>query len=462
MISSKEIRHNLLEMYSKIEAIRNHDNLKTSKALESLKKELDQIRKNESDQIKKKLHNLVINLSSIREKEQCGIRKRLQGLSYNLSLIRNKEVDDCRRELQSLSVNLSLIRRKEFSFMKVFGLENNELVHSCVLAWLLDPLESHNLGSLFVERFLLKMGLKVDEFDFSKFHVEREISSDKSRLDIRIFDSNGKFQCIIENKIWSSEGNDQTKRLYSDFHGKSYERELFIFLTLNKKQPDDKHFVMMNYEQILQILAELWEVSVGDTRFLIKHYSNTLERLIMAEKFEGFSERTQLYYQYYKDTTEVNKAFIKDRELLLKTLEAAVKETKWWDENVWKLQRGGGDIDLWKDSWRLNKDEGLYIQLYMYTESPGFAIRIWGEPSAFATKLMPIFKKLIDKKYPGKMAAGLIKRFTSGVSRFLEKEIIFSLTEKTQLKKMLENLDNIIELFDETMIKSINELKQNK
>ena len=59
------------------------------------------------------------------------------------------------------------------------------------------------------------------------------------------------------------------------------------------------------------------------------------------------------------------------------------------------------------------------------------------------------------------MAAGLIKRFGSGVSRFLEKEIRFSPTEKTQIKKIVENLDKVIKLFDEAMIKSINELKQN-
>ena len=36
----------------------------------------------------------------------------------------------------------------------------------------------------------------------------------------------------------------------------------------------------------------------------------------MSEKFEGFSEKTQLYYQYYKYTNEIKKAFEKDRKLL--------------------------------------------------------------------------------------------------------------------------------------------------
>jgi len=251
MIDSNEIRSNLFQMKSQIEAIRAHEIVRTARALENLKKELVKIKKRELEQTREKLHDLALEISSI--------------------------------------------ERKEFSFMKIFGLEHDELVHSSFLAWLFDPLESHDLGSLFVKRFLEGTGLKIEELDFSALQVETEKSSDKSRLDIRIFDSCGKFQCIIENKIWSSEGVDQTTRLYNDFHDEGYEKELFIFLTLDQKsKPKNEHFFSINYEHVLQILTELLDVAEGDTRFLIKHYSNTLERLIMSEKFEGFSERTQL------------------------------------------------------------------------------------------------------------------------------------------------------------------------
>jgi len=404
-------------MQSKIEAIRANEIVKTARALENLKKELVKIRKKELERTREKLHGL--------------------------------------------SLEISLIERKEFSFMKIFGLEDNELVHSSFLAWLLDPLESHDLGSLFIRRFLERAGLKIEELDFSTLQVETEKSSDKSRLDIRIFDSCRKFQCIIENKIWSSEGVDQTPRLFNDFHDEGYEKELFIFLTLDQKsKPKNAHFISINYEHVLRILAELLDVAEGDTRFLIKHYSNTLERLIVSEKFEGFSERTRLYYQYFKETYEIKKAFEKDRKLLFDTLEVAIKENRWWDENSWELQRSGGDIRIWKDSWRLNKGEGIYFQLYMYITELGFAIRIYGEPSEFAAKFMPIFKRLVNQKYPEKMPGGLRKTFGTGVSRFLEKEIRFSPTEKMQIKKILESLNEIIGLFDDTIKKGIDELKK--
>jgi len=396
----------------------------------------------------------------IRAHEIVKTGQALKNLRKKLGKIGQKELEETRANLRSLAVEMSSVEKKEFSFMKIFGLEHDELVHSSFLVWLLDPLESHALGSFFVKSLLERTELEIEELDFSKLQVEKEISGDKSRLDIRVFDSCGKFQCVIENKIWSSEGADQTTRLYNDFHDEAYEKELFIFLTLNQKKPKNQHFISIDYEQVLAILTKLLDVAEGDTRFLIKHYSNTLERLIMSEKFEGFSERTQLYYQYYKYTDQIKKAFEKDRKLLLDTLEEAIKEKSWWNENSWKLERSGGDIRIWKDSWRLSKRGGVYVELYMYITELGFAIRIYGKPSEFAAKLMPIFKRLTNEQYPEKMPGGLRKTFSPRVSRFLEKEIRFSPTEKNQIKKILESLNEIIGLFDDAIKKSINELKK--
>ena len=47
------------------------------------------------------------------------------------------------------------------------------------------------------------------------------------------------------------------------------------------------------------------------------------------------------------------------------------------------------------------------------------------------------------------MAADLRKKFGTEVSRFLEKEIRFSPTEKTQIKKITESLNEIIVMFDD-------------
>ncbi len=390
-------------------------------------------------------------------------KRALGNLEKILIGLRGKEIEETSQNLSKLALSLVPIKKKEFSFMRVFGLENQEIVHSSFLAWLLDPLESHGLGSLFAEKLISTAASKLtspvlSEVDFSKLKVERERSGDESRFDIRVYDSNGSFQCVFENKIWSGEGADQTNRLYRDFHDASYPRELFVFLSLDQKsKPANPHFVCLSYAEVLSILKELLSLAEGDTRFLIGHYSNTLERLIMSKKFDGFSERTQLYYQYFKYTEEVRKAFDTDRKLLLSALEEEIKQCSWWDEKAWSMEKSGGDIRIWKNSWRVSKNEGVFFQLYMHITQLGFSIRIYGEPSSFSAKFMPIIRGLVNQKYPEKVAAGLKKNFGSGVSRFLEKEIHFSPTEKNQVEKILTFLNEAVTAFDKIIEKSISE-----
>lgn len=409
---------------------------------------------------------MIFQIGLIHEQEIGDTERVFNILRRKLTGLEGKELEETNANLGKLALEIVPIREKEFSFMKIFGLEVDELVHSSFLAWLLDPLESHGLGSYFAEKLLSKVALKagnldLSSIDFSQLKVERERSGGESRFDIRVFDNLGNFQCVFENKIWSGEGADQTSRLYKDFHDETYVKELFVFLTLDQKsKPENPHFICLNYAEVLPILKELLAVAEGDARFLIKHYSNTLERLIMSEKFEGFSERTQLYYQYYKYLDEVKKAFENDRRLLLTTLEEEIKKCSWWDDRIWKIERSGGDIRIWKDSWRVSKQEGVYFQLYMYITQLGFAIRVYGFPSEFSAKFMPIFRRLVDEKYPGKMAGNLRKTFSTGVSRFLEKEIHFSPKEEKQIQKILASLNEIVALFDKIIENSMSEFKE--
>jgi hypothetical protein len=416
----------------------------TLSALEQLRKKLDAIVDSEISETGRMLSNLMTDVVNVEK----------------------NELHENANKLSSLAVQLINIEKKEFSFMKVFGIENNELAHSSFLAWLLDPLGYHGLGSQFVEKFICKVASKTKNLDFSNLDfsnlcVDQEISGDESRLDIRIRDPLGSFICIIENKMLSPEGIDQTDRLYRDFHGISAS-ELFVFLTLDKTvKPKNSNFISLTYEEVLPMLRSLLEDATNaDTRFLTKHYLNTLERLIMSEKFECFSERTKLYYQYQKYIEEVNKAFNQDRELLLSALEDGIQHCSWWDGKFWKIEKTGDDITIWKDAWYPSEHEGVHIQLYLHKSEPTFSLYIYGEPSEFSAKFGPTFKRFLDEKHPGKSASGFSKTFAKGVSKFIEKTIPLSLTEKDNVQKILKNLDDMVETFEEIIEKSIKEFKK--
>lgn len=412
------------------------------------------------------LRQLSNELNRIISIEILETDQMLRNLMEDLVGVEEGELSECETRLHSLEQEVLNMEKKEFSLMKVFDIEYNEKAHSSFLAWLLDPQADHDLSDRFVKKFIFQAASKVKELnlsniDFRSLRIDREIPGDESRLDIRIRDPSDSFLCVIENKIFSGEGVDQTNRLYRDFHNRAV-NELFVFLSLNENvKPKNSNFIHMTYREILSIVKSLLKETMNlDAKYLISHYANTLERIIMPQRFECFSERTRLYYKYQKHIEEVRKAFDQDRKLLFSTLEEEVKRRPWWNDKTWKMERTGDSITIWKDSWYPTEHQGVYIKLYLNTSQPAFSLFIYGEPSEFSMKLGPILQKLLDRELPKKLTEAYTITFQKGVSRFIRREIPLSLAERDHVQRILESLDKMVETFEKTIDRSIEEFRR--
>ena len=411
------------------------------------------------------LEQLKSQLENIDKNETADAEKKLVILAKDLVNIGDKELHEANNGLDLLTTELGNIGKREYSFMKIFGIEEDELVHSRFLAWMLNPLENHGLGSQFVETFLEKIASKTENLDLSDVRlssllVRTEVPTETSRLDISLMDPAGHFICVIENKISSREGIDQTKRLYKDNHG-ICPKELFIFLTLNgKEKPKDEHFLSLTYGEVLPMLKGLLDLSSDDTKYLIKNYVNTLEGLIMSEKFDGYSERTQLYYRFNKQIDEVKAAFEQDRRLLLSAFEEEIKKRKWWDYDIWGIGKTGTEVTFWKHKWYLgeNDEEGPYFEVRPSTTRSVVYVSLLGYPSTFSQKFAPILKKYLEQKYL-RQNAGDFQKTLTGVNTFLEKTLLFSFTERNLIQKTLTNLDEMVDSFGEIVERSIKEFR---
>jgi hypothetical protein len=69
-------------------------------------------------------------------------------------------------------------------------------------------------------------------------------------------------------------------------------------------------------------------------------------------------------------------------------------------------------------------------------------------------------KQITNEKHSEEKARGLIIRFSSGVARFVEKEIRFAPTDTDQIEKIVTHLTEIINLFDNIIQESVSEIKQ--
>ncbi len=165
---------------------------------------------------------------------------------------------------QSLEMIEAYLNR--FNPITVMRMERQEIRHSAILAWLLDPLESHGLADQFLKAFLgeaLKgnrseagpSALDISQADLRDSEVRREWQS----IDIFILCLEYGWAFIIENKFDSRQHHGQLAKYRAKVdtafkQSKSKISTVGIFLTLQEEEPEDKSFISVRYGTLCEIL----------------------------------------------------------------------------------------------------------------------------------------------------------------------------------------------------------------
>jgi PD-(D/E)XK nuclease superfamily len=202
----------------------------------------------------------------------------------------------------------------EKTYPEIMGVSRRELSHSSFLAWILNPNESHGINDFGIRRLLeILMTSKfwyIDKvfqntfdniitgnFHFSSTKIFREYKIGFSgRLDILAElevisnSSKSKIRIIIENKVLSTEGQDQTNRYYSFFSEKNDDFiNVYVYLTpissldlddLNESECENKNFIQINYQEIVDSLLEpvVMQNISENTRIIVNQYIQSLSQ----------------------------------------------------------------------------------------------------------------------------------------------------------------------------------------
>ena len=217
-----------------------------------------------------------------------------------------------------------------FNLFRTLGIADQELRHSNMLAWLLDPAASHGFGERFLRDFLAEScdgndsetrNYKLD-FAFKTIksvQVRREcplkIQETQTRpidilIEIKFEDDDQTHIVAIENKVNSvqSEGqlSDYKAGVENAYNVHEYKHH-FIFLTKNDEEPEDPSFTPVNYKLVYDILTKLFNRhEIGDDQgLLIQHYINLLKSDFMAD--EKLNETVQELWHNpdYKEVLEL-------------------------------------------------------------------------------------------------------------------------------------------------------------
>jgi hypothetical protein len=189
------------------------------------------------------------------------------------------------------------------------GISQSEICHSNMLAWLLDHRidgwGTHAQGKLGVKLFLEEFGAELGDLrsaklkksvDDSHYWVYTEATSDESRVDIEIA-ARGSFLIHIENKILSSEGEDQTDREWRDLLARQKELNVpnetchAIYLTLDGSNAKNANFSCFAWRRIANVLDRFADGACpADVKLFARHCAKTIRKLSAAEHEEREDE----------------------------------------------------------------------------------------------------------------------------------------------------------------------------
>jgi hypothetical protein len=198
-------------------------------------------------------------------------------------------------ELEALSARLS-----EFNVFRALKIEQVEIRHSNVLAWLLDPEESHGLWEMALRRILSNILLlsektipglsagNVELMDFTDIEVLRE----RRNIDILVVDRSNKIVLFFENKIHSGESKGQLLKykgiVENEFGGFKI---VPVFLTLTGQESGDADaadYICYSHLQLLSVLESLYVQRKSQlaqpVQMFIQHYLDSLRRLTMQDQ----------------------------------------------------------------------------------------------------------------------------------------------------------------------------------
>lgn len=213
-----------------------------------------------------------------------------------LDRVQAKDIED----LLNFGVNNFKLDRLEhlidgFNPFRVLGVQELEIKHSNMLAYLLNPAENHGFGDIIFKKILLTI-LKEDKDNYIITAIDATYSDLKvmrewRNIDILCVSQSNKLVLLIENKINADESSGQLQK-YADIIDEKYPspcyKKIFVYLTLDGNNPSRCFYVPFSHKQIYGIVQSVLEIRKSDINSEVysfaKQYLSVLEGINMPSQ----------------------------------------------------------------------------------------------------------------------------------------------------------------------------------
>lgn len=203
------------------------------------------------------------------------------------------------KDFEALFINNSRLERinlylSKFNPIKTMRMERMEIRHSAILAWLLDPQETHGFRDAFLKGFIasaLRGATKTNPTAPTALEVissnlmSAEIRTEWRNIDILILVPDLRWVFIVENKFDSGLHSNQLDRymeiVKKDFVDTNKYCEAGIFLNLWNEDPGDERYAPIPYSEVCKLLkvrlsSDSDKMPLEVSTF-IKHYLEIIE-----------------------------------------------------------------------------------------------------------------------------------------------------------------------------------------
>lgn len=217
-----------------------------------------------------------------------------------------------------------------FNPFKVLEIENYEIRHSNVLAWLLNPTANHGLFDFFLKKVLSIAVLQNENIDLEinllNIHLsdfsDSIVTREESNIDILLRSKKNKILFLIENKINSKESKNQLTK-YLNYVKSSYPKYKIVPILLTKTgdEPENNDsYGILTHEIIHKLLKETLELKkeylTKEISDFIEFYLKTLEKTL--DMNEDLKELCLTIYNKHKDAIDLIIETINSDETSLK------------------------------------------------------------------------------------------------------------------------------------------------
>lgn len=180
--------------------------------------------------------------------------------------------------------------------MNIFGVLrlSNERYHNRILAWLLNPKESHNLGSQFLAGFLGLVNIDHSPQTFHRLEDEYPVFSPDTtkRRILDIYVQTDGYHIFIENKVLSTsiieiELTDQANYIRASYPSAKH----ILIVPLRKEVPRSievpnthNNILILEWSKLIEILNKTLEAKqdiAEDTKIFLKQYTDYAKQHIL-------------------------------------------------------------------------------------------------------------------------------------------------------------------------------------